>query len=113
MAFLSCGPVEVEVSEASQPESDVVGKEERMFAGNLRSSRRLNIIKRNWNFTAPFMTPDELIALQQQAPDGSFREWKGDALGDVVRCRVIYSDISYDMDGNVFKRTPRIALKEA
>lgn len=110
-AFLCCGPVTIEVSEASEGEPDRIGKEERAFAGNLLSSQRA--AKRNWDFVAPYMTPAELNALLAQAPDGSFRNWTGDAFGNAsIRCRVWYSQIEYNQDGTAFKRTPHIALKQ-
>lgn len=112
MPFLCCGSVTIEVSEATEPEPDRIGKEERAFAGNLMSSQR-SIVKRNWEFTAPLMTQTELNALLAQAPDGSFRNWTGDAFQGVsVRCRVWYSQTEYNQDGNGFKRTPHIALKQ-
>jgi hypothetical protein len=111
MPFLTCGPVTIDVSEANEAEPDRIGKEERTFAGNLLSSQR--VVKKNFEFTAPLMTVAELNALLAQAPDGSFRNWTGDAFGNAsIRFRVWYSQIEFNQDGTGFKRTPHIALKQ-
>lgn len=116
--FLTIAGFTLEVVEqgASQGASFIVGKSERSFSGNLRST--ISGEKRNWAFTPLDLAAEDEAVLKAAVPYGAFVQCGGDALvirgsSATILCEVTYKDAAYVIDDFLgYRKTLGIALSE-
>jgi len=115
MSFLVIAGQTVPVMEGQTAERvERFGQESPAFAGNLRSSIRVE--KRRWSVTSGLLTQAELATLKAAVALGAHVTCSGDAMGGSVTCAVEVGDAGFVTvatdDGLNFMRSVALTLRE-
>ncbi len=113
MAFLVVAGITVHVmtSGASRKAVERIGSSTRAFAGNLRTTVRVE--KRAWQFTTKWLSNTDAAAIETAVALGAHVACSGDALGGSITCEVTVGDGPYlPKSGGTFRRQVVLTLRE-
>lgn len=112
-------PLRVLTSSARELTPTRIGKSGRTHDGSLRSTQRA-VSKQSWTFEVEPLDTGDIAGLIYAAPDGSFQDCGGAALGfdddySTIECQVLYGEKPFEVGETpeTFKQTVNVTLIEA